>query len=60
MLEKQSNFAFKYISTTAAAGTWEIKNVKVVANGEGGGTVDPEPEPGINLLTNPGFEDWTK
>lgn len=56
---KTIKFAFKYISTTAAAGTWEIKNVKVVASGEGGGTVDPEPEPGINLLTNPGFEDWT-
>lgn len=56
---KTIKFAFKYISTTAAAGTWEIKNVKVVANGEGGGTVDPKPEPGINLLTNPGFEDWT-
>ena len=56
---KTIKFAFKYISTTAAAETWEIKNVKVVANGEGGGTVDPEPEPGINLLTNPGFEDWT-
>lgn len=56
---KTIKFAFKYISTTAAAGTWEIKNVKVVANGEGGGTVDPEPEPGINLLTNSGFEDWT-
>lgn len=56
---KTIKFAFKYISTTAAAGTWEIKNVKVVANGEGVGTVDPEPEPGINLLTNPGFEDWT-
>ena len=56
---KTIKFAFKYISTTAAAGTWEIKNIKVVANGEGGGTVDPEPEPGINLLTNPGFEDWT-
>lgn len=58
---KTIKFAFKYISTTAAAGTWEIKNVKVIANGKGGGTVDPEPEPepGINLLTNPGFEDWT-
>lgn len=58
---KTIKFAFKYVSTTAAAGTWEIKNVKVVANGEGGGTVDPEPEPepGINLLTNHGFEDWT-
>lgn len=58
---KTIKFAFKYISTNSAAGTWEIKNVKVIANGEGGGTVDPEPEPepGINLLTNPGFEDWT-
>lgn len=64
---KTIKFAFKYISTTSAAGTWEIKNVKVVANGEGGGTVDPEPDPepgtgtetGTNLLTNPGFEDWT-
>lgn len=35
--------------------------MKVIANGKGGGTIDPEPEPepGINLLTNPGFEDWT-
>lgn len=58
---KTIKFAFKYVSTTDAAGTWEIKNVKVIANGKGGGTVDPEPEPepGINLLTNPGFEDWT-
>lgn len=58
---KTIKFAFKYVSTTAAAGTWEIKNVKVIANGKGGGTIDPEPEPepGINLLTNPGFEDWT-
>lgn len=56
---KTIKFAFKYISTTDAAGTWEIKNVKVVANGEGGGTVDPEPGEGTNLLTNPGFEDWT-
>lgn len=58
---KTIKFAFKYVSTTDAAATWEIKNVKVVANGEGGGTIDPEPEPepGINLLTNPRFEDWT-
>ncbi len=58
---KTIKFAFKYVSTTDAAGTWEIKNVKVIANGKGGGTVapEPEPEPGINLLTNPGFEDWT-
>ena len=64
---KTIKFAFKYISTPEAAGTWEIMNVKVVANGEGGGTVTPEPDPepgtgtesGTNLLTNPGFEDWT-
>lgn len=42
---KTIKFAFKYVSTTDAAATWEIKNIKVVANGEGGGTVDPEPEP---------------
>lgn len=59
--EKTIKFAFKYVSTTNNAATWEIKNVKVVINGEGGGTVEPEPEPeeGTNLLTNPGFEDWT-
>lgn len=55
--------AFQYKSTTSSSATWEIKNVKVVANGEGGGTVTPEPDPepgtGSNLLTNPGFEDWT-
>lgn len=45
---KKIKFAFKYVSTTEAAATWEIYDVKVVANGEGGGTVapDPEPEPG--------------
>lgn len=42
---KTIKFAFKYISTIEAAGTWEIMNVKVVANGEGGGTVTPEPDP---------------
>lgn len=40
---KKIKFAFKYVSTTAAAATWEVYDVKVVANGEGGGTVDPEP-----------------
>ena len=58
---KKMQFAFHYKSTTTNALGWQITKVKVVANGEGGGTVDPkpEPEPGINLLTNPGFEDWT-
>lgn len=31
---KTIKFAFKYVSTTDAAGTWEIKNVKVIANGK--------------------------
>lgn len=43
---KKIKFAFKYVSTTAAAATWEVYDIKVVANGEGGGTIDPEPEPG--------------
>ncbi len=57
--------AFQYKSSDSSSATWEIKNVKVIANGEGGGTVTPEPDPepgtetGTNLLTNPGFEDWT-
>lgn len=42
---KNIKFAFKYVSTTEAAATWEVFNVKVVANGDGGGTVDPDPEP---------------
>lgn len=37
--------AFQYKSSTSSSATWEIKNVKVIANGEGGST-DPEPEPG--------------
>lgn len=68
---KKVQLGFKYISTDQGAATWEIKNVKVVADGKGG-TVDPTPEPepepepqpqpqpGANLLVNPGFEDWTE
>lgn len=40
---KKIKFAFKYVSTTEAAATWEVYDVKVVANGEGGGSVTPEP-----------------
>lgn len=43
---KNIKIAFKYISTSAAAATWEVWNVKVIGNpGGGSGTVDPEPEP---------------
>lgn len=47
---KTIQFAFKYVSTTAAAGTWEIKNVKVTATTGGtttgnntGTTIEPTP-----------------
>lgn len=43
---KKMQFAFHYKSTTTNALGWQITKVKVVANGEGGGTIDPEPEPG--------------
>ena len=58
---KNIKIAFKYVSTSAAAATWEVWNVKVVGNPGGSAVVpDPDPEPsGSNLLTNPGFEDWT-
>lgn len=40
---KKVQIGFQYTSTTSSAATWELKNVKVVAGGEGGGTVEPEP-----------------
>lgn len=42
---KNKQIAFRYISTADGAPTWQINEVKVVADGEGGGTVEPEPEP---------------
>ena len=36
--------AFQYKSSSTSASTWEVKNVKIVANGNGG-TVDPDPDP---------------
>lgn len=44
---QKMQFAFKYVSTTAAAPTWQIQNVKVSA-GEGG----TEPEPGGGYTSN--------
>ncbi|HJC94110.1 MAG TPA: fimbrillin family protein [Candidatus Phocaeicola excrementigallinarum] len=41
---KTIKFAFIYKSTSSTAPTWEIMDVKVVANG-GSGTVDPNPDP---------------
>lgn len=40
---KKMQFAFHYKSTTTNALGWQITKVKVVANGEGGGSVTPEP-----------------
>lgn len=56
---KTIKIAFKYTSTEGDSGTWEVKNLKVASgNGGSGEEPDPAPEPGTNLLTNPGFEDW--
>lgn len=46
---KTIKFAFKYVSDTTAAGTWEVKNVKITATiggstgGDGGTTIEPTP-----------------
>ena len=39
---KTVNVAFKYVSTSSAAGTWEVKDVLVA---EAGSSVTPDPEP---------------
>lgn len=44
-LGSKVKIAFQYMSSDVSSATWEIKNLKVIANGEGGGTVDPTPEP---------------
>lgn len=44
---KKMQFAFKYTSSTDIAATWEVKNIKVAASENGGGTV---PEPGAGDL----------
>ena len=41
---KSIKFAFKYVSTSASSATWQIQNVKVIADGSG--SVDPDPQPG--------------
>ncbi len=50
---KNIKIAFKYVSTSAAAATWEVWNVKVVGNPGGSAVVpdpDPEPTPGGSEL----------
>ena len=48
---KNIQFAFKYISTTSAVGTWEVKNVKIVGEGEGGGETPEPPVEGTEIFT---------
>lgn len=55
---KKVQLAFKYTSSSEIAATWEVKNVKVAAVENGGGT-EPEPGTGDNLLANSSFETWT-
>jgi hypothetical protein len=55
---KKVQLAFKYTSSSEIAATWEVKNVKVAAAENGGGT-EPEPGTGDNLLANSSFETWT-
>ena len=51
---KQIEIAFKYGSSAAGADTWEIKNLEVIATGgEGGGNVDPDPEPPVDPVDPP-------
>lgn len=46
---KSIKFAFKYVSNTTAAGTWEVRNIKVTATtggstgSDGGTTIEPTP-----------------
>ena len=51
---KKIQIAFKYTSTTASAGTWEVKNVKVTGFGETGSNGF-----GWEDFTNGDFESWT-
>ena len=48
---KNIQFAFKYISTTSNVGTWEVKNVKIVGEGEGGGETPEPPVEGTEIFT---------
>lgn len=48
---KTVNVAFKYVSTSSAAGTWEVKDVLVA---EAGSSVTPDPEPEPDPTPTPG------
>lgn len=48
---KSMKFAFKYVCNGDFSATWQIQDVKVIADaGEGGGTVDPDPTPGEEVV----------
>lgn len=54
-VNKTIQIAFKYTSTPSSSAKWEIKNVKLTLKDSD----DPDPTPTGNLVTNPGFEDWS-
>lgn len=47
---KNIQFAFKYMSTTSDVGTWEVRNVKIVGEGEGGGETPEPPIEGTEIF----------
>lgn len=47
---KNIQFAFKYMSTTSDVGTWEVRNVKVTGEGEGGGEEPTPPVEGTKIF----------
>lgn len=47
---KNMQFAFKYMSTTSDVGTWEVRNVKVTGEGEGGGEEPTPPVEGTKIF----------
>ncbi|MBR1872157.1 MAG: BACON domain-containing protein [Bacteroidales bacterium] len=57
--EEQVYIAFVYTSTSTAAGTWEIKNLKVYGSAQGGQSnpstdpVNPSTDPSTNPSTDP-------
>lgn len=66
-LGSKMQFAFKYISTSAAAGTWEVTNVKVLKDSAASddneetsaGDVLTFESTGLATTTQKGYQDWT-
>ena len=48
---KKIQFAFKYLSIDGTSGKWEVNNVKVVGDGQGGGETPEPPVEGTEIFT---------